>query len=582
MNFKTMWFVLGIACAAGCGAESIGTLQRFWRYHPVLDRWMVSGAGLQEIPDWLCDPELSFPYRKKEFSKEIPFADHVTAVRVLGGWEPNWKNGEVRSGTPSVNYDLAYRDEAGNIRYRWPLLFARLDPYVDAGCGLTVVLDNTPACFCRNPSWKSMGQAAPPDDLEEWGAFIEELCRQLVGYYGFDAVNSWRFRLGTECQGDERFDGTQEQFHQFYDATASAVRRVLPDAPFGPYNLAGSPNGENGTLSYMELAAYCVSNSLPLDFAAVSIYSAPSVLRGILRTTNPRFKAQQKVEFWDALAALDDSFKGCSREVQEFGIMENEFKVGYGEPGARGAAWYFDMMMTLLEGGMDRFWVWDVFDFIPHSRRDYLLNGVGWLLSVLEESAGGEVSILKPQVIAKSGAPLPAVLQEVEAFERDEPLLNPGRLFTPSLMVEQRDRMFLLTSMFHEDRFVCTPHTVTLEIPDLWGGNIPAVQQTMLARTNSVHWLVRQSIDRAGLLKPEFSAVPGQLGQVIRMGGHAARLHVGREWPKYERCMKDLLILKPFDGDVQRKDGRVQISFEAAPPSIMVIVIQKPVPAEKL
>ena len=52
-------------------------------------------ARFTRVPDYLCDPALSFPYRRKPAPREIPFADHVTVVRLLGGWSKNWKHGEV-------------------------------------------------------------------------------------------------------------------------------------------------------------------------------------------------------------------------------------------------------------------------------------------------------------------------------------------------------------------------------------------------------------------------------------------------------------------------------------------------------
>lgn len=569
---KWICALLSIA-SVGLAAEPIGTLDNFWRHRPVLDRWLVSGAGLETIPEWLCDPALSFPYQKKAQNKEVPFADHLTVVRLLGGWNPNWKNGEVRPGTKTSDYDLAYRDETGRIQYRWNLLTPRLDPYVKAGCRLTLVLDNTPICFARDAQEKSMGQASPPDDLGEWGAFIENLCRQLVEEYGFDRVNSWRFRMGTECQGRERFDGTQEQFHAFYETTARAVRRVLPDAEFGPFNLAGGYDGGPDEISYLKLADFCVSNSVPLDFAAVSIYSAPSVWKGAIRTADPRFKAQQKIDFWNALEGANPKLSGIAREVQEFGILGNEFGIGYGEPGARGAAWYFDVMITLLENGMDRLWYWEVFDPIPHARRDVLLDGLGWLFSVMEHAVGGKAFVLEPTVVPVPD--IPAELQPLAAFEREEPLRYPGRLFVKPLAVVQPDRVFLITSVYHEDRFVCTPQEITLTLPAEWAGSDFTVRQTALTRTNSVHWMVRKDLEAAGLLDAGFAAVPGLLSPVMHMGGHAARLHVGKNWPGYETHMKDLLTLKPFEGTAELVGEEVSLTFHAAPSSVTVIVMEK-------
>jgi len=570
---KWICVLLSIA-STGVAAESIGKFDNFWRHRPVLDRWTVSGTGLEQIPDWLCDPELSFPYAKKAQAKEVPFADHLTVVRLLGGWNPDWKHGEIRPGTQSSDYDLAYRDESGAIQYRWNLLAPRLDPYVNAGCELTLVLDNTPACFAVGSQLKSMGQAAPPDDLNEWNAFIEELCRQLIETYGEDRVSGWRFRLGTECQGRERFDGTQAQFHAFYETAAKAVQRVLPNAAFGPFNLAGGYDGGPDQISYMKLADYCMENELPLDFAAVSIYASPSVWKGAIRTADPRFKAQQKIEFWDTLSDEHPELSDVSREVHEFGILGNEFKIGYGEPGARGTAWHFDVMVSLLEHGLDRLWYWEVFDPIPHAgRRDYLLDGLGWLFTVMEHAVGGEAFVLEPDVVPLQE--VPAELQALAAFEREEPLKHPGRLFVKSLAVVHPDRVFLITSVYHEDRFVCTPQNITLTLPVEWVGSNFVVQQTALTRTNSTHWLLREDLDAAGLLDPKFVAVPGVLSPVMHMGGQAARQFVGENWEKYENHMQDLLTLKPFEGDVEQSGNNVRLSFEAPTPSVSIIVFER-------
>lgn len=120
----------------------IGQMTAFWRHRPVVDRWLKGRLGLQKIPDYLCDPSLSFPYRRKLQPEEIPFADHLTVVRLLGGWSPKWNTGEAAQ-TPAKDCDLAYRGPDGKIRYRWELLGPRLDHYVQNGYELTIVLDKT-------------------------------------------------------------------------------------------------------------------------------------------------------------------------------------------------------------------------------------------------------------------------------------------------------------------------------------------------------------------------------------------------------------------------------------------------------
>ena len=580
-------FLMAIACAAGAAEavapKPLGELTRFWRYRPVVDRWLVNRLGFATVPAYLSDPALSFPYRCRPAAEEIPFADHVTVVRLLGGWSPAWKNGERTAETPIEAYDLAYRDAEGAIRYRWHLLGPRLDPYAEAGYGLTIVLDNTPWCFPEEPDGRAMGQAAPPADFGEWGTFVQALCEQLVTRYGFEKANGWRFRMGTECQGTERFSGTQEQFHRLYDTSASAVRRVLPGAAFGPFNLAGE--ADEGNVRFYQLAAHRAGAWSPasdsagpaFDFAPVSIYTAPSVHGGRLRTTDPEFKAGLKVAVWEGVAERFAQLGPFSREVHEFGILRNEFRVGGGEPGARGAAWTFHMMASLLKGGLDRMWHWTVMETVNVRERHKLLMGTGWLLSILEHAAGGDVYALEPEfeTCAREGEMSPD-LQAIAEFERPRSLETPGAQFVKSLAVVHPERTFLITSVYNEDRFVTRPLEIRLTPPaDLLPETGPyRVRQTALTRRGSVYYRIRQDLQSAGRLTEEIAAVPGLLSRVKAMGGRAAWETVDEHWNRYETVIRDSLTLKPYGGTVERDRETVGFRFRAGTPSVTVLVVE--------
>ena len=555
----------------------------FWRHRPVVDRWLKGKLGFTRIPDYLCDASLSFPYRKKPTPDEIPFADHVTVVRLLGGWRLDWKHGEVTKGQPADACDLAYRGEDGRIRYRWELLGPRLDHYVKNGYDLTIVLDNTPWCFPREADARGMGQAAPPADFREWGTFIEELCRQLVKLYGFETVSRWRFRMGTECQGRARFSGTQEEFHRLYDHAAAAVKRVVPGAKFGPFNLAGSPAAHN--VSFYALAEHCLSGAnyatgqvgSPLDFASVSIYTSPSILRGILRTTDPTFKAQQKIDFWNALEERHAELADMSREVHEFGILGNEFRVGSGEPGARGAAWMFHVMMCLREGGMNRLWNWGVLELINVGSKHRLLRSNGWLFSVLEHAVGGETYVLEPRTAAlpQDTEAMPDDVRAIASYERSVKLTRPGRAFYKAVAVVQAERTFIITSAYNEDRFATQPVEVTVSLPRELSkfGDRARASQVALTRTNALQYRIRQDLAAAGFLDEKLAAVPGLLGAVKAMGGRPAWRHVDEHWPKYEGIIRDSLTLKPFEGSVASDARHHRFSFRMAAPSVTVVVV---------
>ena len=570
--------------AQPASVRPIGKMTAFWRHRPVVDRWLKGRLGFRRIPPYLCDTSLSFPYHKKPVPEEIPFCDHVTVVRLLGGWNPKWKHGEIAGGRPVESYDLAYRGKDGRIRYRWELLAPRLDHYVNNGYDITIVLDNTPWCFPKTPEARSMGQAAPPADFAEWGAFVEALCRRLVHLYGFDTVNRWRFRMGTECLGKERFAGSQRDYFRLYDYASAAVKRVLPNAKFGPFNLAGKP--DRPTISYYALADHCVGGvnyatrrmGTPLDFAAVSIYTAPSVSRGILRTTNPTFKAQQKIDFWNGLSRRQPELANVSREVHEFGILGNEFNLGSGEPGARGAAWMFHVMMCLREGGLAGFWHWGVLETINVGAKHQLLRGSGWLLSILEHTVGGEVYVLAPRVtpLPQGAQPTSDDLRAIASYDRAVKLKRPGRAFYKSIAVVQKTRTFIITSAYAEDRFVTQPVEVTVSLPKKLAklDGPPRVREVALARTNAVYYCIRRDLAAAGLLDEKFAAVPGLLSSVKAMGGRRAWKYVDEHWAKYEAAIKDSLTLRAFEGKLNSDTRHYYFTFRIAPPCVRVLVVK--------
>ena len=132
--------------------KHLGRMFNFWRNSAVLGPFLEQGEGLTQIPDYLLASD--FPYRKRPYSREVPFADHLSVVRLLGGY----------NGDPTGTKDLAFRDSDGKVQYRMDLLKPRLQPYLDNGYdSLTLVLDNTPWCFPENPvAGSGLGQSAPP------------------------------------------------------------------------------------------------------------------------------------------------------------------------------------------------------------------------------------------------------------------------------------------------------------------------------------------------------------------------------------------------------------------------------------
>jgi hypothetical protein len=49
---------------------------------------------------------------------------------------------------------------------------------------------------------------------------------------------------------------------------------------------------------------------------------------------------------------------------------------------------------------------------------------------------------------------------------------------------------------------------------------------------------------------------------------------VSKDWKKYEQLMRSALKLSDFKGTVEKKTGGAELSFEAASPSVTVLVMK--------
>ncbi len=537
------------------GAPSwIGTWTPFWRALPVIGEWMAGGQGMEVVNDY--QKRNSFCVQTKPLSAEIPFADHLNAVRLIGGWN---ENTGAEKPVPADEADLVYKDEFGGLQYRWDKLALRLDPYIDAGyTNLTLVLDNIPYCFTTNPVMESYGQVGCPDDFDEWHTFVSNLCAALVDLYGFETANQFRFRQGTEAQSIERFHGTQEEFFKIYDHSAAAVKSVLPGAQFGPFNAAGGIS-ENHNVQIEELARHCATGTnyatgeigAPFDFIPISLYLAQS--------SQSQYSAAYRVDgamdvFETVQAELPDE---KPMEVHEFGILTCAAGLSTSEPGARGAAWRFQVMAGLRENGLSRWCHWGVFDTFRSTQTGLhkLLTGDGWLLSVFDRTAGGEAFVLNSSVPA----------------EPDTEVKTIG--------VFGGDRDWIMTSVYNPDRLNHSSETISIHVPTnlLQVAEGDTVLWTSLCQTNSAHWMMRRDLEAQGMLNAAFAAVPEQLSALRTMTTNsttsAEQDYVSGRLAIYEQAVIDSLTLKPFAGTVTTNSGELVFTLEMTPPETVVICI---------
>lgn len=539
-------------------AVAIGTFNGFYRGTQLQGHLLRDRLGLTKVPSSLL--KTSFPYRARPFPEEVLFADTLSFVRFLGGWKPAWNAGEARG----KDGDLAWRDKDGKVRYRWELVAPRIDPYLKAGYrNLIISLDNVPWALADGAADGAYGQVSPPRDLNEWGAFIEEFCRELVKLYGKELPNSWSFRMGTEPNGapGHTFSGGHEKYVAMYDVTAKAVKRVLPGARFGPGEFSGSmgPVGpEPPFVNHVKLAEHCFRTGIPFDFLANSAHCVPRwngrQLRG---AADPRERVTMNLSSYRNVLAADPAFAGPIY-IFQFGVLRSELRDGgdylsTNEPGGRGAAWTFHVLMDMKakEKRLKGIWHWAAGE--QFDRRDpesFLLYGNGWLYSILDHCIGGSAYVLDAQ---------PSSL---------------GTLYK-LLFVSKGPVSYLLISAFNSDRRVKKAESVRISVPAKLIGAHEGVsaRSVTLSESNAPYRAIKDDLARQHLLKPGYAEFD-LLASVREMSGAKGLAYVARNFSKYVQLQTESLTLKPLAGDFAQAGGIYELKLTMEPGSVTAISLR--------
>ena len=553
-TWAALFVFAGLVCSVAVGepfssgVKSLGKMDGFYRYTAVLGPFLEGGSWSMEMPAWM--QETDFPYQKRPYAKELPFSDGLSVVRLLGAGKA-----VSDAGGNGGTADLVVRDPSGRLQYRWDLLKARLDPYVNMGyTDLTLVMDNIPWCFPKTPVVGGYGQIGPPADYQEWYAFMKAMCVELKQLYGAETVKHFRFRMGTEMQDKRRWLGGFEGYLQYYDQAAKAVKEEIPEAGFGPFNRSVPQGGEE--VSIEELARHCAANKVPFDFVPRSFYYFSSQPKpGVFKNICPDERIPEFKELWDRLEAVTGPF---SREVHEFGPHLSTEEGLYGpDTGARGAAQALETIAGLREIGVDRLWHWNVFEQISPDKQ--LLYSQGWLYAVFDSMRGGDTFVLPVQSASDNGNTYKAMISILQ------------------------DRAILVVSCWNVDRLKQTPDRLTIQIPKtVLSRSIESVRQLSFTEETSVYDVIRRDLSAAGLLSEKHKKHRGAPATPVSENGFdrmaadkkAGVQFVSGQWGKYEQLMRNALTLSDFKGTVENQSGGVQIAFEANCPSVTVIVIK--------
>ena len=554
---------------------SLGELRPFWRSQPVLGPYLQVGLNAIEIPNYMLQTD--FPYKKRSFSKEVPFADNLSVVRLLGGYSkyPGISGRLTDITTPEGialleklrAYDFVYRNTDGKLAFRPELIQQRLQPYLDLGYeDLTIVLDNIPWDLTTNTnaSLNTYGNRGVPNSSQEWYDTVKELCNTLISIIGSEKANKLRFRIGTEMNLLERFNGTEAQFITHYDYAAAAIQSALPTATLSLYNISAvNLTNINGT-------AHNVGAFRVLDHIANQVNEKTR----IKLKNSPRFVSfsiyfyegdplanivKDSDQVWDYVNTKIPGYQNkFSREIHEFGgLADWNAPIPTANEGAFGGAMTLQVFMKYMEVGVDRIYHWNSFKNIPNGTLKYEIpTSQAWIYSVLDYLSGGAVYKISPDATT-----------------------TPVAAKVTSILSVKKGKSYLLVNSFDPNKTSTQVTEVVLRIPKSYLPSISLAETkiTSLSNTNCVFNEIRRDVEKANNLNPLLASKPDYIPSKFEdlcIDYAAFKAMVLSNSTKYENLWKESLTLKPLGENITEEGNDFVIKLKMTASQNSVIVLQ--------
>jgi hypothetical protein len=551
----------------------LGELRPFWRSQPVLGPYLQDGISTIEVPNYMLQTD--FPYKKRSFTKEVPFADNLSVVRLLGGYNKypgitgTLTDMTTSEGITLLNqlraYDFAYKNN-GVLAFRPELIQQRLQPYLALGYeDLTIVLDNIPWDLTTNTnaSLSSYGNRGVPIVTQEWYDTVSQLCTTLIVIMGAEKANKLRFRIGTEMNGLERFNGTEAQFITHSDNAAAAIQSVLPGATLSLFNISSNTlsniNTAHNVGAFRVLNHIANENNQKTGAKLTNIPNFVSFSEYFYEGTNFTTEVSNSNQVWNYVNNNIPGYQNkFSREIHEFGGLadwnanpttENE--------GAFGGAMTLQLFMKYMEVGVDRIYHWNSFKSIPNGPVRYQIpSSQAWIYSVLDYLSGGTVYKIIP----------------------DAPTIPRNATITSMLSVKS-GKSYLLVNSFDTDKTNTQVSEVVIRIPKSYLPSISlaATKMTSLTNTNCVLNEIRRDVENAGNLNPLLTSKPNYIPsnlQDLCVDYTACKAMVLSNATKYENLWKESLTLKSLGGNITEEGTNFVIKLNMTASQNSVIVFQ--------
>jgi xylan 1,4-beta-xylosidase len=301
-----------------------------------------------------------------------PFTTSFNLVRMLGGRKDgknNWYKG--------VN-------DNGKIITDFTDLVPSIRAVMRAGFKPRLVLDNVPSAMSTFEKMDTYGNTKPPDDYELWRQYIRAFLRTLIDAFGYEEVETWRFRVGTEPDlYPGHWSSTKEAFLKHYDITVDEVLKVIPTAKIGPGNITDPQfNKDRWGLDIIDHCAtgtnYATGKiGTPMHFFSFSYYER--LRERTIRLDKVILAVKERLSKYP-------QFRDIPIDIQEFGIYRDErgnVLRGLHDISEFGASWYAAISDITYKHQLSEIYEWGATSSgLPHPRQH--------VLRMLEKMAGGK------------------------------------------------------------------------------------------------------------------------------------------------------------------------------------------------
>lgn len=165
--------------------------------------------------------------------------------------------------------DVVKRNADGTIAYNWKKVDEFIDRLKKVGIRPFVEFGYMPEALARGKDtvFYYRGNSTPPKSSSEWADLVKNFLLHEIQRFGMKEVRQWFFEVWNEPNLNYFWRGTQQEYFEFYEVTARAVKGVDAKLPVGGPSTAG--------LGWIkEFLAFCSKKQVPIDFVSSHHYGA--------------------------------------------------------------------------------------------------------------------------------------------------------------------------------------------------------------------------------------------------------------------------------------------------------------------